>query len=443
MGRELILETPRVFVPLLEPSRYKGTWGGRGSGKSHFFADLLIEHAQYEKGMRSVCIREVQKTLKESSKRLIEDKLTAMDLGEADGFKVFNEVIETPGDGIISFQGMQDHNAESIKSLEGYGRAWVEEAQTLSARSMTLLKPTIRAEGSELWFSWNPRRKTDAVDVMLRGETLPTDAIVLNANWRDNPFFPSVLEQERQDCLRITPDQYDHVWEGGYASVISGAYYAKVLTEAKNDRRIGRVAADPLLPKRLFVDIGGTGARADAFTMWGAQFVGREVRVLDYYEAVGQPLATHLAWMREKKYTPDCTQIWLPHDGETHDKVFAVSYESSLRAAQYDVTVVPNQGRGAAKARIEAGRRVFPACWFNQETTEPGIDAIGWYHEKKDEARNVGLGPEHDWSSHGADSFGLMAICAEQYFSQDGRRSEPKDWRAQLARRNAATSQAA
>ena len=443
MGRELILETPRVFVPLLEPSRYKGAWGGRGSGKSHFFADLLIEHAQYEKGMRSVCIREVQKTLKESSKRLIEDKLTAMDLGEADGFKVFNEVIETPGDGIISFQGMQDHNAESIKSLEGYGRAWVEEAQTLSARSMTLLKPTIRAEGSELWFSWNPRRKTDAVDVMLRGDTLPTDAIVLNANWRDNPFFPSVLEQERQDCLRITPDQYDHVWEGGYASVISGAYYAKGLTEAKNDRRIGRVSADPLLPKRLFVDIGGTGARADAFTMWGAQFVGREVRVLDYYEAVGQPLATHLAWMREKKYTPDCTQIWLPHDGETHDKVFAVSYESSLRAAQYDVTVVPNQGRGAAKARIEAGRRVFPACWFNQETTEPGIDAIGWYHEKKDEARNVGLGPEHDWSSHGADSFGLMAICAEQYFSQDGRRSEPKDWRAQLARRNAATSQAA
>ena len=377
MGRELILETPRVFVPLLEPSRYKGAWGGRGSGKSHFFADLLIEHAQYEKGMRSVCIREVQKTLKESSKRLIEDKLTAMDLGEADGFKVFNEVIETPGDGIISFQGMQDHNAESIKSLEGYGRAWVEEAQTLSARSMTLLKPTIRAEGSELWFSWNPRRKTDAVDVMLRGDTLPTDAIVLNANWRDNPFFPSVLEQERQDCLRITPDQYDHVWEGGYASVISGAYYAKVLTEAKNDRRIGRVSADPLLPKRLFVDIGGTGARADAFTMWGAQFVGREVRVLDYYEAVGQPLATHLAWMREKKYTPDCTQIWLPHDGETHDKVFAVSYESSLRAAQYDVTVVPNQGRGAAKARIEAGRRIFPACWFNQETTEPGIDAIG------------------------------------------------------------------
>ena len=443
MGRELVLDTPRVFVPLLEPSRYKGAWGGRGSGKSHFFAELLIEHAQYEKGLRSVCIREVQKTLKESSKRLIEDKLEALDLGEADGFKVFNEVIETPGDGLISFQGMQDHNAESIKSLEGYGRAWVEEAQTLSHRSMTLLRPTIRAEGSELWFSWNPRRKTDAVDQMLRGEILPTDAVVLMANWRDNPYFPSVLEQERLDCQRLEPDQYAHVWEGDYASVISGAYYAKVLTAAKSEGRIGRVSADPLLPVRLFVDIGGTGARSDAFTIWAAQFVGREVRVLDYYEAIGQPLGAHLAWMREKRFTPDRTQIWLPHDGETHDKVFDVSYESALRAAQYDVTVVPNQGKGAAKARIESARRIFPACWFNKETTEPGVDALGWYHEKKDEARNVGLGPDHDWSSHGADSFGLLAICAEQAFSYDSRSAEPKGWRAQLARRNAISSQAA
>ena len=134
--RTLRIETPRVFVPLLEPARYKGAHGGRGSGKSHFFAEHLIEDCLMEKGLRSVCIREVQKTLKESSKRLIEDKLQAFGLNEADGFKVFNEVIQTPGDGIITFTGMQDHNAESIKSLEGYKRAWVEEAQTMSARSL-------------------------------------------------------------------------------------------------------------------------------------------------------------------------------------------------------------------------------------------------------------------------------------------------------------------
>lgn len=409
----LEIETPRVFVPLLEPSRYKGAHGGRGSGKSHFFAELLVEDCLRNRGTRAVCIREVQKTLKESSKRLLEDKLQAFGLNEAHGFKVFNEVIQTPGDGLIAFQGMQDHNAESIKSLEGYSRAWVEEAQTLSARSLALLRPTIREEGSELWFSWNPRRKTDPVDMMLRGADLPTGTSVVRANWSDNPKFPGVLEQERQDCLRVNPEQYDHVWEGGYATVLEGAYYAKYLAEARQQGRIGGVPADPLMTRRVFVDIGGTGARADAFTMWVAQFVGLQIRVLDYYESVGQPLATHLEWLRSKGYTQNRSQIWLPHDGSTHDKVYDVSYESALKAAGYEVTVVPNQGKGAAKSRIEAARRLFPAIWFNEQTTQPGLDALGWYHERKDEARNIGLGPEHDWASHGADSFGLMCIAYE------------------------------
>ncbi|MES2148604.1 MAG: phage terminase large subunit [Pseudomonadota bacterium] len=410
----LSFKTARVFKPLLAPARYKGGFGGRGSAKSHFFGELLIEHSMMEKGLRSVCIREVQKSLKESSKRLIEDKLLKFGLNQADGFKVFNEVIETPGDGIITFQGMQDHTAESIKSLEGYGRAWGEEAQTLSARSLQLLRPTIRAPGSELWFSWNPRRKTDAVDAMLRGVALPTGAVVVRSNWSDNPWFPAELEQERLDCLRTNPEQYEHIWEGGYAQVLEGAYFATHLARAKLEDRIGRVAADPLMTIRLFMDIGGTGARADAFTIWAAQFIGKEIRVLNYYEAVGQPLETHLAWMRTQGYMPDRAQIWLPHDGSTQDKVFDVSYESALKGAGYTVTVVPNQGKGAAAARIEAGRRLFPAMWFDAEKTEPGRDALGWYHEKKDEVRNIGLGPEHDWASHGADAFGLMCVAYEE-----------------------------
>lgn len=410
----LRIETAAVFEPLLAPARYKGAWGGRGSGKSHFFAELLIEEALAVKGTRAVSIREVQKSLKESSKRLIEDKLQAFGIASGQGFRIFNEVIQTPGDGVITFTGMQDHTADSIKSLEGYRIAWVEEAQSLSAMSLSLLRPTIRAEGSELWFSWNPRRKTDAVDAMLRGANIPTGSVVVKANWRDNPRFPAVLEQERQDCLRITPEQYEHIWEGGYASVLEGAYYAQSLATARADGRIGRVAADPLLTLRAFVDIGGTGARADSFVIWIAQFVGKEIRVLDYYEAVGQPLATHLTWMRSKGYAPERCQFWLPHDGSTQDKVYAVSYESALREAGYRVTVVPNQGKGAAKARIEAARRLFPTMWFNEATTQPGIDALGWYHERKDEARNIGLGPEHDWASHGADAFGLMCVAYEE-----------------------------
>lgn len=424
----LQIDTAEVFEPLLAPARYKGAWGGRGSGKSHFFAELLVEECLANKGTRAVSIREVQKTLKESSKRLIEDKLKTLRVASGHGFKVFNEVIQTPGDGVITFTGMQDHTSESIKSLEGYRISWVEEAQSLSARSLQLLRPTIRLEGSELWFGWNPRRKSDAVDALLRGESLPTGAAVVKANWKDNPHFPSVLEQERLDCLRIQPEQYEHVWEGGYATVLEGAYFAASLAVAKAEGRISRVAADPLLTLRAFADIGGTGARADAFTIWIAQFVGKEIRVLDYYEAQGQPLATHLAWMRSKGYTPDRCQWWLPHDGDTQDKVFDVSYASALKDALYKVTVVPNQGKGAAKARIEAARRLFPSIWFNDMPTEPGRDALGWYHEKKDEARNIGLGPDHDWSSHGADAFGLMCVAYEEPHVRRPPRDEQTSW---------------
>ncbi len=409
----LEIETAEVFAPLLGDHRYKGAHGGRGSGKSHFFAEGLIDDSLYERGLLSVCIREVQKSLKDSAKRLIEAKLVKLRLGEADGFKVFSDVIQTPGDGVVLFQGMQDHTAESIKSLEGFKRAWAEEAQSLSARSLQLLRPTIRAPGSQLWFSWNRRLKIDPVDVMLTGAEKPTGAVVVQSNWKDNPWFPAELEQERLDCLRMNPDQYAHIWEGDYVTVAEGAYFAKDLAAAK-EKRIGRVEFDPLMTIRLFCDIGGTGAKADAFAMWPAQFIGREIRTRDYYEAVGQPLATHLAWLRGKGFTPDRAEFWLPHDGATHDKVFSVSYESALREAGYRVTVVPNQGKGAAAARIEAARRIFPSIWFDEETTQAGRDALGWYHEKRDEARNIGLGPEHDWASHGADAFGLMCVAYEE-----------------------------
>ena len=407
-----------MFQPLLEPSRYKGAWGGRGSGKSHFFAEGIVERGLMERGHLAVCIRELQKTLAESSKRLIEQKIRAMGLGEADGFKVYHDCITTPGDGIITFIGMKDSNAESIKSLEGYKTAWVEEAQTLSARSLQLLRPTIRAPGSELWFSWNARRKTDPVDMLLRGAALPTGAVVVQANWRDNPHFNSVLEQERLDCLRLEPDQYPHIWEGEYARVLVGAYYALSLVDARAGRRIGRVAADPLLPILLFVDIGGTGANSDAFTIWAGQVVGREIRVLNYYEVQGQPLAAHLIWLRENNYLPNNSRIYLPHDGKQQDMVYDVSYESAFKGAGYAVEVIPNQGKGAALLRVASGRRLFASCWFNEETTSPGLDALGWYHEKRDEARQIGLGPEHDWASHGADAFGLMCIVVEQLFKR-------------------------
>jgi len=366
----------------------------------------MVESAVMRPGFRGVCIREVQKSLKESAKRLIEDKIQTFGLGQM--FDVQEAVIKTPGGGVIVFQGMQDHTSESVKSLEGFDVAWVEEAQSLSQRSLTLLRPTIRKEGSELWFSWNRTRKADPVDVLLTQGSPPTDAIVRKANWSDNPWFPDVLNQERMDDLRDRPDQYEHVWEGDYAKVTEGAYYARQLAEARKQGRIGRVAVDPLMQLRTFWDIGVN----DSTAIWVAQFVGREIRVIDYLEGQGQPLAYYLSELRARGM--ERAVAVLPHDGGHRDVFTAVKFEDHVRQAGFQVQIVKNQGKGAAMRRIETARRLFPRIWFNEGPCAAGIDALGAYHERKDEQRQVGLGPEHDWASHAADAFGLMCVAYQE-----------------------------
>lgn len=363
-------------------------------------------------------MREIQKSIGDSVKKLIEQKIAQFEV--LDRFVITENEIRCQQSGSVCiFRGMQSHNAASVKSLEGFDIAWVEEAQSLSQKSMTLLIPTIRKENSELLFSWNPERPTDAVDMMLRGENKPTSSIVVRANWSDNPWFPKVLEQERRDCLDATPERYGHIWEGEYATVLEGAYYAKHLTEAQLEGRIGFVARDPLAKVYACWDIGGTSGKSDATAIWIVQFIGTEVRVLDYYEAVGQPFDAHVYWLRSNGYE-DALCV-LPHDGRKHDTVFSVTPEGYLRQAGFTVDLIPNQGRGAALQRIEAVRNILPFCRFNAESTEGGREALGWYHEKRDEIRGIGLGPDHDWSSHCADAFGAVALYQKMAVRQTSR----------------------
>ena len=213
---ELVIETPEWAIPLLSPARYKGAFGGRGSGKSHFFAELLVEEHVANPNQRSVCIREIQKSLQFSARQLIVCKIQA--LGVSHLFDItLTEIRSIRGNGIIIFQGMQDHTADSIKSLEGFDRAWVEEAQNLSARSLKLLRPTIRNQGSEIWFSWNPDQPDDPVDSLLRPENgYAPDAIVVQVNAEQNPFLPQTLREEMEFDRKHNPDDFHHVWEGGY-----------------------------------------------------------------------------------------------------------------------------------------------------------------------------------------------------------------------------------
>lgn len=413
------VQLPPKLLPVFEGrADVRGAYGGRGSGKTRSFAKMAAVRG-YIYGRSGVsgillCARQFMNSLDDSSleecKRSIEEEPFL-----AEYYDVGDKYIKSK-DGRISFAfaGL-DRNISSIKSKGRILLCWVDEAEPVTDEAWMILIPTLREEGgdwnAELWVTWNPKRKDAAVESRFR--RAKDDLVkVVELNWKDNPKFPAKLERERQRDLKDRPDHYSHIWDGDYATVVEGAYFSKHLLAAKHEKRIGNVSADPLMAYRAYWDIGGTGAKADACAIWIAQFVGREIRVLDYYEAQGQPLGTHVQWLRDSGY--EKARLWLPHDGAQNDKVHKVSYESALREAGFQVKVVPNQGAGAAKQRIEAVRRLFPRIWFDEKKTEAGRAALGWYHEKRDEERGIGLGPEHDWASHGADAFGLMAIAYEE-----------------------------
>lgn len=412
------IELPEKLLSLFDgPADIRAAWGGRGSGKTRSFATMtaVIGYCFGMNGIRGIllCARQYQNSLADSS--LEEIKRAIAGYPFLQNYYTIGETYVRSKDGRITyaFSGL-DRNIQSIKSKGRLLLCWVDEAEPVTATAWNTLIPTLREEGegwnAELWVTWNPMRKDAPVEKRFRQSDNPRIKAV-ELNWRDNPKFPEVLNRARLDDLENRPDHYDHIWEGGFVSQIDGAYFAKELALAQNQGRIGNVAADPLMTIRAFWDIGGSGAKADATAIWIAQFIGREIRILDYYEAQGQPLSAHINWLREKGY--DRAKMTLPHDGSTKDRVYDVSFETALRDAGFDVEIIPNQGKGAAKMRIEAARRLFASIWFNEKTTQAGRDALGWYHEKHDDKRAIGLGPEHDWSSHGADAFGLMCVAYE------------------------------
>jgi phage terminase large subunit len=224
------IDTPRWAVPLVHKKpRYKAVYGGRSSGKSHFYAELMIDRC-LTPGTSCVCIREVQKSLEQSAKRLLALKIQKFGLGSL--FEVQNNQIKTPGGGLIIFQGMATHNAESIKSLESFDIAWIEEAQTLSDTSLSLLRPTIRKKGSEIWASWNPRFEDDPIDVFFRGEHPPKNAVIVKVNYYQNPWLPDESKEEIEHDKAYFKDKFDHIWLGEYFDTIENVLIPKAWFDA-------------------------------------------------------------------------------------------------------------------------------------------------------------------------------------------------------------------
>ena len=422
------IQIPDKLIPVFEgDADVRGSYGGRGSAKTRTFAKMsaVRAYALARSGQSGVilCGRQFMNSLDDSSLEEIKGAIRSEQWLE-DYFEIGDKYIRTKCGRIkYIFSGL-DRNITSIKSKSKILLCWVDEAEEVIDDAWMTLIPTIREEGSELWVTWNPKSKKSATNRRFR-ETKDPLYKVVEMNWRDNEMFPEKLERERQRDLENNPEQYDHIWEGGFVKALAGAYFAKDLNKTRQESRIGVVAADPLMTIRLFADIGGTGAKADNFVFWVAQFVGKQILAINHYEVRGQPIGAHLDWLRSQGYFPEKAQIWLPHDGSTQDKVYDVSYESAFKAAGYEVEVVTNQGKGAAMARVESVRRTFPNVWFNEATTNSGIEALGWYHEKRDEVRGIGLGPDHDWASHSADAYGLMSIVYEEHNNQSAAIEDP------------------
>jgi phage terminase large subunit len=326
---------------------------------------------------------------------------------------------------LIVFKGMQSYNAENIKSLEDFDIAWVEEAQTLSDKSLRLLRPTIRKDGSEIWFSWNPRHDTDPVDKFFRGGTKLANAIIVPVNWYDNPWFPQVLQAEKDYDYANDPEMAEHVWGGGYEIITEGAYFARHIAAAERSGRVGYFPHDPTLPVYTGWDLG-----VDDYTaIWFLQvFGGIRVRIIDYYEASGigadEILAEALPEYSLDESIARAALIeldrdrpfkygrhFLPHDiGNREWGAGAKTRVQTLNELGVPLRLI---NRGVAQdpeERINATRRLLPICEFHQsKRVMLGVSRLRRYSRKRNEALGTYLGPLHDENSHGADGFGEFA----------------------------------
>lgn len=352
-----------------------------------------------------MCIREVQNSLKDSIKQLLVDKIEALGVGSF--FQILESEIRGPDGSIIIFRGMQSYTATTIKSLEGYDIALVEEAQDFSQRSLDMLRPTIRKNGSEIWFVWNPESENDAVDKFFRGPACPPDAIVRQVNWNDNPWFPDVLRKE-MDADAGDPEKFAHIWNGAYRALPKGSYYGALFATARTEGRLGRVPHDPLCDVHVSFDLGVGRNMA----LWFAQWVGREFRLIDYLEGDEMAADIGLGWyakkLKELPYT--YAPLILPHDARSRELGTGKSREEMLIALGFKTEIVPKMD---PEDRIELVKRYIPSMYIDAVKCAVGVKHACEYRENYDEKLRISRGPLHDFTSHAADSLGHMCQAYE------------------------------
>ena len=401
-----MIEVVARFPPKLEflrhPHRYKVAYGGRGGTKSWGYArQLLIDG--YDRPLRILCAREVQKSIRDSVHQLLCDQIEELRL--TGHYEILANEIRGANGSSFLFAGLSDLTVESIKSFEGVDRCWVEEARNVSKRSWNILIPTIRRDGSEIWVSFNPELDTDETYQRFVVDP-PKDAVVVKLTYRDNPWFPPVLEAERLAMLERDPLEYDNVWEGNCRPAVAGAIYAPEMAKVESERRVSAVPYDPKFKVHVVCDLGFN----DAMAIVLVQRHLSEVRVIDYIEDTHRTLDSYSAQLRNMNL--NWGTLWLPHDAK--HKTLAghgLSVQDQMRRFGWTTGIVPEVG---VEPGIKVARGVLGRCYFNATKTTRLRECLKRYRRNVPSTTGEPTGPVHDEFSHGADAFRYMAIVADK-----------------------------
>lgn len=405
---EISTQFPEPLQCLFKPKRYKVLFGGRGAGRSWGVARALLIIGTM-RPIRVLCCRELQNSITESVHKLLSDQISNMEL---DSFYDIQVAKITGKNGTsFSFEGIKN-NTTKIKSYEGITHCWVEEANKVSYASWESLIPTIRQDDSEIWITFNPELETDytyrrfvidpAGDLIFKSgdykET--TECYVIKMTWKDNPWFPEVLMKEMEDLRKRDPDAYLNVWEGNCRQMLEGTIFAKEMRRCQEEGRITLVPWDRETPVDTFWDLG----RRDMTSIWFAQRVSMQYRVLAYFEDSQEDIHYYLRHLQSRDYTYGTH--YLPHDAKAQRLGQKRSIEQIVRSMGHAVQVVPRISQKVNA--INAARIVLPTCWFDEDECKEGLVRLRNYRYKVIDGQ-LSQDPLHDDNSNGADAFMTMA----------------------------------
>ncbi len=400
-------EFPEKLRFLFHPKRYKIAYGGRGSGKSWGYARALLIQAATQK-IRVLCTREVQKSIKDSVHKLLSDQIQALGLGQF--FEVLETTIRGRNGSEFLFAGLSTQTVESIKSYEGIDRCWVEEAQKVTKRSWTILIPTIRKDLSEIWVSFNPELDDDETYQRFVVNT-PPSAHVVKVNYSDNPWFPSVLEDERAHAERTLPsDEYRNIWEGDCKAAVDGAIYADEIRDATENGRICNVPYEPKLKAHVILDLGWNDLMAVSIV----QRQLSELRVIEYFEEDHRTLDWISAELRNRHL--NWGKMFLPHDGAHGDYKTGKSAIQIMRDLKWSVFQAPNK---AIETGIKEARAALSRTYFDKTKAALLVSRLKRYKRGIPESTGEPGAPVHDINSHGADNYRYIAVSAAQMVNEE------------------------